>query len=214
MRMLKLIDNLIVRETLTSIRRKGVGAADFRRGLSELGRYMAYEFADTLNYRDVEVETPLGVAGGVEISDRERMVVVSILRASLPFSEGVMKVFPEAHHGIIGARRSDEPPFNVSIDYIRMPRLDGRILVVADPMLATGNTMLGILEELGGFGSPDRTVIFNVLSSREGLERVLRRDLEVYTCGVDDKLNDRGYIVPGLGDAGDLAFGRPSECRK
>lgn len=74
--------------------------------------------------------------------------------------------------------------------------------------------MLGILEELGGFGSPDRTVIFNVLSSREGLERVLRRDLEVYTCGVDDKLDDRGYIVPGLGDAGDLAFGRPSECRK
>ncbi|WP_238374178.1 uracil phosphoribosyltransferase [Methanothermobacter thermautotrophicus] len=209
--MLRVIDNLIVREKLTTIRCRGIDPASFRRGVTDIGRYMAYEFADTLKWREVEVETPLGTASGVEITDRDRIVLLSILRASLPFTEGVMKVFPEAEHGIIGARRSDEPPFRVSIDYIRVPELDDKILVIADPMLATGNTMIGILEALEAHGSPARTVVFNIISSRMGLDRVLQRGIDVYTCGVEEEVNDMGYIVPGLGDAGDLAFGRPSD---
>jgi len=211
MLMLRVIDKLVVREILTGIRRRGIDPASFRKGISNIGRYMAYEFADTLRWREVDVETPLGVASGVEITDRNRIVVLSILRASLPFTEGVMRVFPEAEQGIVGACRSDDPPFNVSVDYLRVPELDGKIMVIADPMLATGNTIMGILESLEAYGTPERTVLFNVISSRPGLERVLEMDMEVYTCSVEEELNDRGYIVPGLGDAGDLAFGRPSE---
>ena len=206
--MIKLIDNLIIQEKLGRIRRKGIDPAHFRHGLTEIGRYMAYEFANTLSYKKAKVQTPLGVAETLKITDE--IIVISVLRASLPFSYGIMKVFPEAQHGIIGAWREDTSPFKVHIDYFKIPEVQDKTVIIADPMLATGNTMKQILERLETLNIK-RLVIFNVISAKTGLKRIKKFDIEVYTCSIEEKLDNSGYIVPGLGDAGDLAFGKPSK---
>ncbi|HOQ19576.1 MAG: uracil phosphoribosyltransferase [Methanothermobacter tenebrarum] len=206
--MIKLVDNLIIQEKLGRIRRKGIDPAHFRHGLTEIGRYMAYEFANTLSYKKTRVRTPLGVAEALKITDE--IIVISVLRASLPFSYGIMKVFPEAQHGIIGAWREDRSPFKVHIDYFKIPEVHDKTVIIADPMLATGNTMEQILERLKTLNIK-RLVIFNVISAKAGLERIKRFKIEVYTCSIEEKLDNLGYIVPGLGDAGDLAFGKPSK---
>ncbi|BAW31836.1 MAG TPA: uracil phosphoribosyltransferase [Methanothermobacter sp.] len=208
--MIKIIDNIIIQEKLGKIRRKGIDPAHFRHGLKEIGRYMAYEFADTLKHEKVEVQTPLGIAETIKVSEKDDIIVISVLRASLPFTQGIMKVFPEAQHGIIGAWREDKPPFKVSIDYFKLPPVHDKIVIIADPMLATGHTMQKILEKLENL-KIRRLVIFNIISAKKGLKKLEKFDIEVYTCSIEEKINKSGYIVPGLGDAGDLAFGKPSK---
>ena len=211
--MLKIVDNLLVQEKLTKIRKKGINSAHFRKGIIEIGRLMSYEFANTLEKEEVIVETPLGKADGIKIKSRNDIVIITILRASLPLTNGILRVFPEAQYGVIGAWRRDEPPFEVCMDYLKIPDLNGKIVIVADPMLATGNTMELILKKLKMFGNPARMVLFTVISSEPGLKKIIEThpDLEIYTCSVEKKLNEDGYIVPGLGDAGDIAFGKPSK---
>lgn len=211
--MLKIVDHLLVQEKLTKIRKKGINSAHFRKGIIEIGRLMSYEFANTLEKEEVIVETPLGKADGIKIKSRNDIVIITILRASLPLTNGILRVFPEAQYGVIGAWRRDEPPFEVCMDYLKIPDLNGKIVIVADPMLATGNTMELILKKLKMFGNPARMVLFTVISSEPGLKKIIEThpDLEIYTCSVEKKLNEDGYIVPGLGDAGDIAFGKPSK---
>lgn len=209
--MLKIVDHLLVMETLTKIRKKGIKSAHFRNGIIEIGRLMSYEFANSLEKEDIEVETPLGKADGIKIISRKDIVIITILRASLPLTNGILRVFPEAQYGVIGAWRKDTPPFDVCMDYLKIPDLNDKIVIVADPMLATGNTMELILKKLKIFGNPKRTVLFTVISSKQGLKKIMEiyPELEIYTCSVEEKLNKDGYIVPGLGDAGDIAFGKP-----
>jgi uracil phosphoribosyltransferase len=211
--MLKIVDHLLVQEKLTKIRKKGINSARFRKGIIEIGRLMSYEFANTLEKENIIVETPLGIAEGIKIPSRNDIVIITILRASLPLTNGILRVFPEAQYGVIGAWRKDTPPFEVCMDYLKIPDLNNKIVIIADPMLATGNTMELILKKLQVFGTPQRTVLFTVISSEPGLKKIMEShpELEIYTCSVEKELNKDGYIVPGLGDAGDIAFGKPSK---
>jgi uracil phosphoribosyltransferase len=185
----------------------------FRIGIREIGRLISYDFANNLKKDVFKVKTPMGIASGVKISGRNDIIVVSVLRAAIPMVEGIMRVFPEAQSGVAGARRSDEPPFNVEVGYLRLPEVDDKIVIIADPMLATGNTMKSIIERIKCSGIPEKLVIFNIICSKQGLKTVtdVHNEVEVYTASVEDELTPQGYIVPGLGDAGDLAFGKPCE---
>jgi uracil phosphoribosyltransferase len=177
----------------------------------DIGRFISYEFAKTLETEYVNVQTPLGMADGVKIKDEDEIVVISVLRAAIPLVEGIMKVFSQAKCGVVGAWREDVPPFNVNINYLRIPPVEGKVVIVADPMLATGNTMNAILDEIRKYGTPKRLVLLNIIASEEGINNVenFHPDLEIYTCAIDVEVNSNGYIVPGLGDAGDICFGKP-----
>ncbi len=211
--MIKKVDHLLVQEKLSRIREKGISSVHFRAGMIEIGRLISYEFANTLETKTIQVETPLGTSEGIKIKDKKDIVVVNVLRAAIPLVEGIMRVFSEAKCGVVGAWRSDDPPFNVTVGYIRISKVQDKIVVVADPMLATGNTMNAILDEIKTHGTPKRLVIFNVIASKKGIKKVMDRhpEVEIYTCSVEKELNKEGYIVPGLGDAGDIAFGKPCD---
>jgi len=210
--MLKIVDHILAQEILTKIRKKGVDSVQFRSGVVELGRLISYEFINTMERNSVKVETPLGFAKGIKVKNKKDVVVISILRASIPLVDGIMRVFPEAQCGVVGAWREDEPPFKVKMDYMKIPNLDGKIIIVADPMLATGNTMNTILKAIKKFGTPKRLVLFNIISTDEGIAKVINNhpEIEIYTCSIEKELSKEGYIIPGLGDAGDLAFGKPN----
>ena len=209
--MLKIVEHAIVQKNLTRIRNKNIDRVHFRQGIIEIGRLMSYEYANTLEKKPINVDTPLGTAEGIEIDAMKNIVVVSILRAAIPLVEGISHVFKEAEYGVIGAWRSEEPPFNAKIEYIKLPDLKNKIVIVADPMLATGHTLNTILSEIKKKDTPKKIVIFNVISAEPGIERIFKNhpEVEIYTCSVDEKLNKDGYIVPGLGDVGDLCFGKP-----
>jgi uracil phosphoribosyltransferase len=212
--MIHLIDNVIAQEKLTQIRTKGIDKKSFREGIKEIGHIISYEFAETLETKGVVVETPLGKARGVEIIDREDIVIISILRAAIPLSMSVLDVFPDSNSGFAGEWREDEPPFNVNMDYIKLPDLTDKIVIIPDPMLATGNSMhkfLDKISKLEKYGKPRRLVFFSVISAKEGIERLQKNypEMDIYTCTIEDEINEKGYIVPGLGDAGDLSFGQP-----
>jgi uracil phosphoribosyltransferase len=208
---LKHVDHLLVQDQLTKIRRSGISSTDFRAGMIEIGRLMSYFFADTLEKEKLTVKTPLGISEGIKIKDKKDIVVINVLRAAIPLVDGILRVFTESKCGVVGAWREDTPPFKVNLNYARIPPLDNKIVIIADPMLATGNTLNAILNEIKNQGTPKRIVLFNVIASREGLENVSRHhnDLEIYTCAIDNEVNSNGYIVPGLGDAGDISFGKP-----
>ena len=209
--MIQIINHLLLQEKLTLIRREGIDGVHFRGGIIEIGRWLAYELSNTLEKEEVTVQTPLGIAEGVRIKDKNDIVVVNVLRAAIPLVEGIMRVFRNARYGVVGASRKDEPPFPVEVGYFKLPPVDDKIVVIADPMLATGNTMNAILKRIYDKGIPRRVVLLNVIASKTGIELVEREhsDVEIYTCAVDQELNLEGYIVPGLGDAGDKAFGKP-----
>jgi uracil phosphoribosyltransferase len=208
---LKVLEHLPLQEMLTKIRRSGIDGTHFRAGMIDMGRFISYEFAKTLETEYVNVLTPLGTADGVKIKDENEIVVVSVLRAAIPLVEGIMKVFSQAKCGVVGAWREDVPPFNVNINYMRIPPVEGKVVIIADPMLATGNTMNAILDEIRKYGTPKRLVLLNIIASEEGINKVedFNPDLEIYTCAIDVEVNNNGYIVPGLGDAGDICFGKP-----
>lgn len=207
------VDHLLVQDKLTDIRRSGISGAEFRAGMIEIGRFISYEFANTLEKEKIEVKTPLGVSEGFKIKNKDDFVIVNVLRAAIPLVDGIMRVFTYSRYGVVGAWRDDEPPFNINLNYIRIPQIDGKIVIIADPMLATGHTMKTIINEIKKIGTPKRLVFFNVISSNDGLKTLSESypELEVYTCAVDPEIDSNGYIVPGLGDAGDICFGKPSK---
>lgn len=175
-----------------------------------MGELIGYEFASNMDIREVKVKTPLGIANGIKINETENIVVVAVLRAAIPMVEGVMNVFEEAKNGMVGAWREEEPPFKAKVGYLKIPDINDKIVIIVDPMLATGNTMNTIIKEMKKLGTPNRLAIFNVISTEEGVEKVLANhsEVEIYTCSIENKLKD-GYIIPGMGDAGDIAFGKP-----
>jgi len=209
--MLKIVDHALVQSNLTKIRNKNIDRENFRTGIIEIGKLIGYEFADSLERDPITVQTPLGIANGIKIKDMENIMVVSILRAAIPLVEGISKVFKEAEYGVIGAWRNEKPPFDAKIEYIKLPDLENKIVIVADPMLATGGTMDSILYEIKKRGTPKRLIIFNIISAIPGIKKILENhgEVEIYTCSVDEKLNENGYIIPGLGDVGDICFGKP-----
>lgn len=208
---INVLDHLPIQDRVTRLRRSGIKGSDFRTLVIELGMFMSYEFAKTLQSDFISVKTPLGTATGEMIKDESEIIVVNVLRAAVPLVEGIIRIFTEAQCGMIGAWREETPPFKVNLSYTRMPDINGKTVLIADPMLATGNTLKKILNEIKSLGNPNIIVLFNVIASKEGIKNIKKShpDLVIYTCAIDNEVNKDGYIVPGLGDAGDISFGKP-----
>lgn len=185
----------------------------FRTNLERLGQIMAYEISKCLNYREVDVTTPLGVAKCRETSDQ--VVLATILRAGLPFHQGFLSYFDKAENSFVSAyrryREKGGDTFDVVVEYMASPSIEGKTLLLVDPMLATGSSMELAYRALLEKGTPARIHVASVIVSRQGVEYVrdhFPQDKTTLWCGdIDDEVNSHSYIVPGLGDAGDLAFG-------
>lgn len=208
---INILDHLPLQDRVTKLRRSGIRGSHFRNLMIEIGMFMSYEFAKTLQKKAINVKTPLGIAEGEIIKDESDIIVVNILRAAVPLVDGIFRTLTEAQCGMVGAWREEKPPFKVNMDYTRIPDINGKIVLIADPMLATGNTLNDIVNKIKSLGNPERIVLLNVIASREGIENLLsyHPEIEIYTCAIDKKVNKDGYIVPGLGDAGDISFGKP-----
>lgn len=182
----------------------------FRRNLERIGEIMAYEISKTLTYDKVDVTTPLGVATCRNIADK--VVLATIFRAGVPFHHGFLSYFDDAENAFVSAYRKyrEKDNFDVFIEYIASPRLDGKTLVIVDPMLATGSSMELSYRALLTKGNPARLHVASVIASRQAIEYVERTfpaDTTLWVATIDDEINAHSYIVPGLGDAGDLAYG-------
>lgn len=208
---INLLDHLPLQDRVTKLRRSGIKGSNFRTLMIEIGMFMGYEFTKTLENEIISVKTPLGIAEGEIIKDESDIIVVNILRAAVPLVDGIFRILKEAQCGMIGAWREEKAPFKVNLNYSRIPDVNGKIVLIADPMLATGNTLKEILNKIKSLGNPQRIVLINVIASREGIDNLLKShpDIEIYTCAIDNEVNEDGYIVPGLGDAGDISFGKP-----
>ena len=182
----------------------------FRKNLTRLGEILSYEMSKTLDYRDKTVTTPLSDIVQAEI--KEQPVLISIMRAGMPFFEGVHNFFDHADCGFVGAYRSQAfaQSNQIKTDYFAVPDLNDKTVVLIDPMLATGRSIVTTLERLAEYGKPKKVILMAMIAAPEGInyiEKHLEGNLNLWCIAVDEKLNEKAYIVPGLGDAGDLAYG-------
>ena len=212
----KLVTHALARHTLTELRDVETEQVAFRKGLVKLGRICGYEIIDGIMETHYEtVRTPLTETTGQRVIGMDDIVIVNVLRAATPFVEGLLKAFPRARQGVISASRDEEGgmgedgTFDIDVDYVKLPDLEPEdTVIVADPMLATGSTMATVLEAVQGMGDPERLLVLSAVSAPEGLVYLNEQfpDIDILTVAIDDHLDDDGYIVPGLGDAGDRAF--------
>jgi uracil phosphoribosyltransferase len=181
----------------------------FRRNMERIGEVAAYEISRTMTYQETEVSTPMGTYLGKAL--QQEPVVVTILRAGVPLYQGILNYFDKADSGFVAAYRKHKPDdsFEINQEYVTCPDLTGRTLIIADPMLATGASLIMALEELYEFGTPSKVHIVAAIACTEGIDAVKHRfpDFEIWAADIDEELTAKGYIVPGLGDAGDLSFG-------
>ncbi len=181
----------------------------FRRNLERIGEVAAYEISKVLPFEEKEIETPMGTA--VSKLLKLQPVLATILRAGLPLHQGLLNYFDKADNAFISAYRKHEKDgtFEISIEYLSCPDIDDRILIISDPMLATGSSLVKTIQHLKDEGTPKEIHIVTAIACTVGIEYVKREEPKVTIwCGdIDDELTAKGYIVPGLGDAGDLAFG-------
>ncbi len=181
----------------------------FRRNLERIGEIAAYEISKGLKQTELEIQTPLDT---VQVKDiAVQPVVTTILRAGVPLFQGILNYFDEADCGFVAAYRKHDANdyFSIKQDYLTCPNIDGRPLIVADPMLATGASLIEALKDLLNHGKPSQLHIVAAIASREGVETLERAYPEAYIWvgAMDDHLTSKGYISPGLGDAGDLSYG-------
>lgn len=183
----------------------------FRRNIERIGEVLCYELSKTLQYSQKRVATPFGQKE-MQVPENN-LVLCSVLRAGLPLHQGLLNYFDRAENAFISAYRLHEDgkdEFQVVVKYFAAPTLGGKTLILTDPMLATGQTLENVLAALRGHGEPKQIHIISVIGSRAGVERVKQvfpASTHLWIAAIDDELNSRGYILPGLGDAGDLAFG-------
>ncbi|WP_276261392.1 uracil phosphoribosyltransferase [Haloglomus litoreum] len=211
------ITHALAKHTLSDLRSAETEQVAFRNGLVKLGRICGYEIIDgMMDTEYVSITTPLADTTGERVKGLDDVVIVNVLRAATPFVEGLLKAFPQARQGIVSAGRDEsagmdaDGNFPISVDYVKLPELTPEdTVIVADPMLATGSTMAAVLEEVTEGAAPERLLALSAVAAPAGLvhvrESVPKADL--LTVAVDERLDDDGYIVPGLGDAGDRAFG-------
>lgn len=182
----------------------------FRRNIERIGEVAAYELSKTLAFKSVEVTTPLGIAPTQLLN--EQPVLATILRAGLPLHQGMLNYFDKADNAFISAYRKHHPDgsFEISLEYLSCPNLNGRVLILCDPMLATGASLVETIQAIQKTYTPAQIHIVVTIASHKGIEHVekeLGADTPIWCAAIDPILNDKSYIVPGLGDAGDLAFG-------
>jgi uracil phosphoribosyltransferase len=206
--------NSLVGQYMSEIRDKHIqlDRMRFRTNIHRMGQIMAYEISKQLQYRTEGIETPLGVKQCNVLDDQ--VVISSILRAGLPFHEGFLSYMDNAENAFVSAYRKYQPnsdEFEVHIEYIASPRLDGKTLIIADPMLATGSSMDLAYRALMTKGEPAHIHIVSVVATPKAIDTIkahLPQDrTTLWTCDIDDELNEHSYIVPGLGDCGDLLYG-------
>lgn len=183
----------------------------FRRNIERIGEVLGYEMSKVLNYKASLVETPLGVSPINLVSDT--IVLCSILRAGVPLHNGLLNYFDTAENAFISAYRhhkGNSDSFEIIVEYLACPNLENKTLILADPMLATGQSMVSTFEALKPFGTPKEIHLVSVIGAKEGVDFVEKHfdaSTHLWIAAMDEKLNEKGYIIPGIGDAGDLAFG-------
>ena len=181
----------------------------FRRNLERIGEVAAYEISKELPFEEKEIQTPLGTT--VHKVLKEYPVLATILRAGLPLHQGLLNYFDQSDNAFISAYRKHhkDGSFDISLDYVSCPELENRIVIISDPMLATGSSLVKTIHFLKDEGQPREIHIVAAIACTVGIEYVKREEPSVTIwCGdIDDELTAKGYIVPGLGDAGDLAYG-------
>ena len=183
----------------------------FRKNLIRIGEVMAYEISKKLNYAKKSIQTPLGMHDSSGISDD--LVIGTILRAGLPMHEGLLNYFDRAENAFVSAYRKyvDKKHFDIHVEYISTPSIDGKTLVLVDPMLATGSSLELAYRALLTKGKPSNVHLACVIASKDGVaylrEHLDLDEIHLWCADIDPELNIKSYIVPGLGDAGDLAFG-------
>ena len=183
----------------------------FRKNIERIGEIMAYELSKTLDYKDIEVQTPLGIKQTTTLADN--VVLCSILRAGLALHTGFMTIFDNAENGFVSAYRhhpNNDDYFDILVEYQAAPSFENKNLILIDPMLATGQSIVAVFNKLMTEETPKEIHIAVVIAAPEGiayLEKHLPNNCHLWVAALDEKLNEKNYIIPGLGDAGDLAYG-------
>lgn len=183
----------------------------FRTNLERIGEFFAFEISKTLEYKPLEVSTPLGIAQTSTYDSN--IVIASILRAGIPLHDGLLRIFDRAQNAFIGAYRKygKDNKFNIEIEYASAPKIEDKTLILADTMLATGASLVLAYERLCKNGTPKHTHIVSTIASFDGVEYLKKHitdsNVTLWLAAVDEELTNKSYIVPGLGDAGDLAYG-------
>lgn len=205
--------NSVLNTFISEIRDQHVqkDAMRFRRNIERIGEILSYELSKHLSFTGTDIKTPLGIK--TIALPQQDIVVCSILRAGLPLHQGILNYFDSAENAFISAYRyhpNNDDAFDIKVEYLAAPNLEGKTLILADPMLATGQSLVAVHDVLKKFGAPKKTHLAVIIASTEGIDFVKKHfdtDTHLWVAAIDDELNDKGYIVPGLGDAGDLAFG-------
>lgn len=183
----------------------------FRRNLERIGELLGYEVSKKLEYVLTDITTPLGIAQVPVL--KEQPVIATILRAGMPLHHGVLNVLDKADNAFVSAYRQHhkDGSFDVHVEYMACPSIEGKELILCDPMLATGTSMVLTYQALLRRGKPKHIHVLSVVSSMFGIDYVkkhLPENCTIWTCAIDEELTAQSYIVPGLGDAGDLAYGQ------
>lgn len=206
-------NNSILNHFLAQIRDVSIqkDSMRFRKNIERIGEIMAYELSKTLQYKNIEVQTPLGIKKTMALEDH--VVLCSILRAGLALHTGFMNIFDDAENGFVSAYRhhpNNDDDFEILVEYQAAPSFENKNLILIDPMLATGQSILAVLHKLHLDQKPKEIHIAVVIAAPEGiafLEKNLPENCHLWVAALDEKLNEKNYIIPGLGDAGDLAYG-------
>lgn len=206
-------ENSVLNTFLSEIRSKSVqkDSMRFRRNMERIGEVIGYEMSKSLDYKTKAIETPLG-ASTVSLPQNE-IVLCSILRAGIPLHNGLLNYFDAAENAFISAYRHHKhnpESFEIIVEYLACPNLENKTLILADPMLATGQSMLATFEALKPFGTPKSVHLISVIGAQNGVKFIKENfssNTHLWIAAIDETLSSKGYIIPGLGDAGDLAFG-------
>jgi uracil phosphoribosyltransferase len=203
----KVVDHPLVQHKLSIMRRKETSVAKFRGLLKEISVLLGYEATRDLKLTNERIETPL-MEMDAPMLDGKKVVVVSILRAGSGIVDGILEILPSARVGHVGLYRDPKTLEPVEYYYKMPPNMSDRDVIVVDPMLATGNSAVAALQRVQK-DNPRSMKFVCLLAAPEGLETLRKAfpDIEIYTAAIDEKLNEKGYILPGLGDAGDRLFG-------
>lgn len=183
----------------------------FRRNIERIGEVLGYELSKNLPYTKSSIKTPLGIKETNLLTNN--VVLCSILRAGLPLHNGLLNYFDDAENAFISAYRhhpNNDEAFEIVVEYFAAPEIEGKTLLLVDPMLATGRSLVAVYEAIKKYGTPKEIHIVSVIGSKEGVTYVgahFPENTNLWIADIDDELNNKGYIIPGLGDAGDLAFG-------
>lgn len=183
----------------------------FRNNLERLGQIMAYEISKELTYVESKVETPLEETIIPIVA--QMPVIIAVMRAAIPYFNGVLSIFDNADSGFIGAFRKDHlehQPVEIELGYLATPSIEGKDVIIVDPMLATGKSFVKSAHALLKYGTPSTFHLLSAIAAPEGVDYIqnnMKSPYKLWTCALDEKLNSHAYIVPGLGDAGDLSFG-------